>query len=267
MVTLTRAVRLIISPGEFVDAPINGFAGGPPMRGLGRFYEVVVTCRGEPHPVTGYLINIKDIDRAVRTLVHPIIARLCREAPETDPSSAMPGIVSALNDGLGGLMESVRWALTPYYSVEMQTSDPGTVVLRQRFDFAAAHRLHVASLSDEENRRVFGKCNNPRGHGHNYRVEAAVAVRMGDGRSASFTVADLEHLVAERIIDHFDHTNLNEDTEEFGSRTGVNPSVESIARICYERLAPAVSAHGTGEASLRSVTVWETDRTSSTYPG
>jgi 6-pyruvoyltetrahydropterin/6-carboxytetrahydropterin synthase len=151
----------------------------------------------------------------------------------------------------------------------MNATDPKTVVLRQRFDFAAAHRLHVDGLSDAENRELFGKCNNPSGHGHNYQVEPAVAAPLpvsGRERGAAmpFTMRDLERLTDEAIIAPFDHTNLNLDPPDF-SRAGVNPSVEHIARVCYERLGAAIDATGTG-ARLLEVTVWETDRTRCTYP-
>ncbi|MEL6796463.1 MAG: 6-carboxytetrahydropterin synthase, partial [Planctomycetota bacterium] len=134
-------------------------------------------------------------------------------------------------------------------------------LLRQQFDFAAAHRLHAPELSDEENQRVFGKCNNPSGHGHNYRIEASVAVPVNQP-PGGFGLADLEELCDTLVIERFDHTHLNVDTEEFGPR-GVMPSVENIAKVIYDILAPAVGDRG---ATLRSMTVWETDRTCCTYP-
>jgi 6-pyruvoyltetrahydropterin/6-carboxytetrahydropterin synthase len=134
------------------------------------------------------------------------------------------------------------------------------ILIRQMFDFSAAHRLHAPSLSDEENRRVFGKCNNPAGHGHNYRLEVAVQVDAGD----SFSLADLEEITNESLIRRFDHKHLNADTEEFGPR-GVMPTVENIARVFHAQLAPLIAARSR-TAQLRSITVWETDRTCCTYP-
>ena len=132
-------------------------------------------------------------------------------------------------------------------------------ILRQRFEFAAAHRLHVPSLSDDENRRLFGKCNHPSGHGHNYVVEPAVAVPTG---MPAFALADLERLTHERVIERFDHKHLNLDTSEFGVG-GLNPSVENIARVCFDLLRESVHAAG-GE--LVAVTVWETEKTCAAYP-
>ncbi|MBL8745800.1 MAG: 6-carboxytetrahydropterin synthase [Phycisphaerae bacterium] len=266
MHTLTRTIRFSVNPGrgaETGSAPANGFAGIPSMRGLGRYYELHVTCRGEPRSPSGYLLNIKEIDTTVHAGVIPLIAQACRDNPESNPVELLPGIVEEIRRRLGGVFERVRWNLTPYYSLEM-TADTSHVLLRQSFDFSAAHRLHVPSLTDEQNRALFGKCNNPSGHGHNYRVEPCVAVRTG--AQPAFGLDQLEALVHERIIRPYDHTHLNEDTAEFGGPSGVNPSVENIARVFFERLAEPIRAGSGGSASLRTLTVWETDRTSATFP-
>src|SRR6185503_14035284 len=97
-----------------------------------------------------------------------------------------------------------------------------SISIRQSFEFSAAHRLHVEGLDDATNRRIFGKCNNPTGHGHNYRVDVTVVVALDD--QARLTLRDLERIVAEQVIDRFDHKHLNRDTAEFAS---VNPSVEN----------------------------------------
>lgn len=266
MPTLERTVRFCINPGDAGPSPApNAFAGSPSMRGLGRYYEITVRCAGEVNPLTGYLLDIKTIDESVRAHAVPLIARACRESPGADPASLMPSLFAALSRPLAALLHAVRWRLTPYYSVEMASSDTSTVLLRQRFDFSASHRLHVPSMSDEENRRAFGKCNSPSGHGHNYRLEPAVAVRLTPDGPA-FTLADLERIANETVIRRFDHKNLNTDTTEFADGRGVNPTVENIARVCYDLLAPAIAHASGGRAELRAVTIWETDRTASTYP-
>ena len=239
------------------------------MSGLGRHYALDVRCRGEVDPSTGYCINIKDIDRAVRSRAIPAIAEACARGPSQHPAIALQEALAALErDRLGSVaITSLRWQLGPYYSIEMSPQAPTVALLRQQFDFAAAHRLHVPTLSDEENRRIFGKCNNPRGHGHNYRVEPCVEVPVQQGGPPALSLAEFERLTVEHIIARFDHTHLNEDTAEFNTaRGGMNPSVENIARVCFELLSPAIRAAAPG-ATLRNVTVWETDKTSSTYPG
>ncbi|MEO1585184.1 MAG: 6-carboxytetrahydropterin synthase, partial [Planctomycetota bacterium] len=170
-------------------------------------------------------------------------------------------LAGGLAGSLEGLYRSVRWHRTPTLSLEHHMSAPDAVVLRQRFDFAAAHRLHAPELSAEENERIFGKCNNPSGHGHNYVVEPAVSVGISDG-ATGFGLRDLEELCINLVIDRFDHTHLNIDTEEFGP-DGVMPSVENIARVIHRLLDTPIADRG---ARLDAVTVWETDRTCCTYP-
>ncbi len=227
------------------------------MRGLGAHYELEVACAGEADGVTGYVVDIGDVDRAVRERGMGVIGRAFREAPGTEPGELLGEIVREIGVGLedvGARVESVRWWLSPFYSVSMETTAPCSVVLRQRFEFAASHRLHAPGLSDEENQRVYGKCNNPSGHGHNYVVEPAVRAAP-----AAFGLAELERLTKELVIDRFDHKHLNEDVDDFTEEVA---SVEHIARRCYELLAPGVKNAG-GE--LESVTVWETEKTSCTY--
>ncbi|MEZ6242880.1 MAG: 6-carboxytetrahydropterin synthase [Phycisphaerales bacterium] len=270
MVELRRTVRFTIPAGEGAGGR-NAFAGKPPMRDLGRYYEVDVVCVGEPDPATGYLIDIKRIDDAVRESLVPRLAEKIRQNPLVAPESVAGELFGALRERMGELARGVVWRLTPAQSIEiilegdMPTSDQTRVLVRERFDFAASHRLHVPGLSEEENRRLFGKCNHPSGHGHNYRLETCVRLPIGTSGRTPFGVDDLERLVDELVLSRFDHKHLNLDTEEFREGSGLNPTVENIARVCYERLAPAVRGAG-ADAELMCVTVWETDRTSSTYP-
>ncbi len=261
---LTRTVRLCVNPDGSSDGA-NGYAGRPAMRGLGRYYELTATVRGVPDPRTGYVISIHDVDDPIRASVTPAIERACRERPTAEPAGLMTELWDLAAAALPARLERLAWALTPTYKVEMSVSDrsSGRVVIRQRFDFAASHRLHSPALTDDENRRVFGKCNNPGGHGHNYRIEAAVSVPAGPD---PFPLAALEQAVEEAVLAPFDHKHLNTDTPEFDTaRGGVTPSVEHIAMVCHARLAGPVRALREG-AELAEVTVWETDRTSCTYP-
>lgn len=269
MITLSRTVRFAVNPPtrrleESAEKDRNGFAGVPAARGLARFYALNVRCGGEADPATGYLLDIQDVDRAVRDVIVPRISDACDRRPQVEPGELLAELLPLLDTALRGRLLSVRWIMTPYYSVEMTSAAPRVVLLRQCFDFAAAHRLHVASMSDEQNREAFGKCNNPAGHGHNYRIEPCVAVPLVDGSHQRFTLPDLERVTMAAVIDRFDHKHLDRDVEEFRG-AGLTSSVENIARVSYELLAPALGAAAPG-VELRSVTVWETDRTSSTYP-
>lgn len=291
-VTLTRTVRFSINindagvaegaaaalPADEEDEARGGgantFAGSPAMRGLGRYYELDVRCTGPVDPRTGYSLNIKEIDEIARRQAVPLIAQSARQGSATNVHRLIVQIVDSIGQGLGGLRFpysrlAVLMRLTPTFSVESGRGAQERcvkVLMRQQFDFAAAHRLHIPALSEEQNRALFGKCNNARGHGHNYRVEPCVEMPVDGNASARFTLADLETLTASAIIDRFDHKHLNEDTEEFNvERGGLNPSVENISKVCFELLAPQIAAHPAG-VTLRHITVWETEKTSATYP-
>lgn len=266
---LTRTVRLNIAPpGAPSGTSRNTFAGFPTLGGLGIATSLDVSVLGDPDPQGGYLLDIKTIDAAAHRCAFPILTRAYHDAfagVTIAPATIAADLFLALSPDLPRPLASVRWRLTPHTSWEVtmtHATTPTHAILRQRFDFAAAHRLHVPGLSDAENRQMFGKCNNPAGHGHNYMIEASVRVPVASG----YRLEDLETAVTRTILDPLDHKHLNEDVPAFNvGKGGVNPSVENIAKVCYDWLAPVIASSRAG-TTLLSVTVWETDRTSATYP-
>ena len=203
-------------------------------------------------------MDIKAIDQAVRS---PAI-HILRDAvsTRTPPAEALLRILETVTPAFVGHLLSLRLHLNPYYSLEVLAAMPTTVLLRQKFDFAASHRLNIPTLTPEENLKAFGKCNHPSGHGHNYVIEPCVRINT----DAPFSLQDLEPLVQHALIDRYDHTHLTVDFPEFDpARGGVNSSVENISRVFYETLAPHIARAG---ATLASITVWETERTSAQYP-
>lgn len=218
---LRRTVRVnILPPGSPAGAK-NTYAGFPTMTALGAFYAFEVAVRGEPNPHTGYLRDIKHIDRALRDTLVPAITAAFAAPHQSSPAHLLAQALPALNTALDGGLASVRWHLSPYYSLEVpmpSATSPSRVLIREKFDFAAAHRLHVPTLSDEANRATFGKCNNRSGHGHNYQFEPCVSVPLTN--SSTFNIATLERLADEIILERFDHKHLNEDTAEFDPQIG-----------------------------------------------
>ena len=86
----------------------------------------------------------------------------------------------------------------------------GTVAhLSRRYHFAASHRLHIDALSPERNREIFGKCNNPFGHGHNYVVQVTFSGPVNTSTGMVTNLADLDSFAQSEMLDHFDHANLN----------------------------------------------------------
>ena len=85
----------------------------------------------------------------------------------------------------------------------------------RRYEFAASHRLHAAQLSDDENRRLYGKCNHPYGHGHNYVVEVSARGPQDAATGRAVDTAILDEMVARQVLDRFQHRNLNAEVKAF----------------------------------------------------
>jgi 6-pyruvoyltetrahydropterin/6-carboxytetrahydropterin synthase len=105
--------------------------------------------------------------------------------------------------------------------------------ITRRLTFSAAHRLHSAKLSPEENRRVFGKCNLPNGHGHNYTLEVTVAGPIDATTGMVFNLTDLKDVMTDVIEHDIDHKNLNMDVPAFKT---LNPTAENIAAVLWDLL-------------------------------
>ncbi len=127
-----------------------------------------------------------------------------------------------------------------------------------RVYFEAAHRLHNPRQAEEWNRTVFGKCNNPHGHGHNYVLEVAVDGAVDPDSGYLIDMKELKGVLNRVVVDDVDHRHLN---LEVPWLVGVNPTAENLARVFFERIAPELPAG----VNLSSVTVHETERNSATF--
>ena len=273
---LTRVFRLAASPLSPQSDSANGLVSGQAVAGIAAIGELEIRVFGSIGE-SGYLVDITVLDRALRqtaparfreallaelesgqpTPVAPLLRMIAREAQEhvSAPVAELayrPSPHRSITVALDGA--------PPNASEETMLSHADAsaqrALLTETFEFAASHRLHLPSWSDEENRARFGKCNNPNGHGHNYRIEVAVAVEQ----DATLDFALIGAVVQREIMARFDHKHLNLDCPEFRE---LNPSVENIARVSFELLAPAFAPH---RGDLRWVRVWETEKTSCRYP-
>ena len=134
-----------------------------------------------------------------------------------------------------------------------------TVTVCRTEHFNAAHRLHNPAWSAEQNQRVFGKCNNPNYHGHNYNLTVRLTGVINPETGYLYDLKRLSDLIKKEVLDRYDHQNLNLDTEEFRN---LNPTAENIAVVIWQRLRPHLDA----ELAL-SVTLYETDRNFVEYHG
>ncbi|MCH8926476.1 MAG: 6-carboxytetrahydropterin synthase [Proteobacteria bacterium] len=131
--------------------------------------------------------------------------------------------------------------------------------ITRREEFSAAHRLFNPGYSDEKNEALYGPCANPNYHGHNYVVEVTLRGPVDPDTGMTFNLADLKETMRREVIDKVDHKNLNLECREFAS---LNPSVENMARVIWNRLDGAF-----GAARLASIRVWETPKTYAEYSG
>jgi 6-pyruvoyltetrahydropterin/6-carboxytetrahydropterin synthase len=130
--------------------------------------------------------------------------------------------------------------------------------LTRRYSFAASHRLHNDKLSAEENRRIYGKCNNPYGHGHNYRVEVTVSGEPRASTGMLVQVPELDAFVEREVLETYGHKYLNVELAEFSAQV---PTTENVCREIYKRLIKFTGAH------LERVRVEETGANSFEYAG
>jgi len=132
-------------------------------------------------------------------------------------------------------------------------------VVTRRMHFNAAHRLSNPRWNEAENERVFGVCNNPNFHGHNYNLDVSVEGDIDPVTGYVLDIARLKDIVTECLLRHLDHKNLNLDVPWFRE---LNPTAENIAVVCWRVLAPVVKP-----ARLAHIRLWETERNYVDYDG
>ena len=132
------------------------------------------------------------------------------------------------------------------------------VAVFRRETFNAAHRLNNPDWDEATNYRVFGKCNNPHYHGHNYDLEVKVTGEPAGDTGFVMDLKVLSDLIRNQVVERFDHKNLNLDTQEFKN---LNPTAENIAIVIYDLLRPHID-----EKNSLQVRLYETPRNFVEYP-
>lgn len=132
--------------------------------------------------------------------------------------------------------------------------------MTRRYRFSSSHRLHSSELSEDANRNLYGKCDNPYGHGHDYLLEVTVGGPLHKRTGRVCSPATLDALVAQYVLRDVDHKNLNEDVPEFAA---VVPTSENLTRVIEERLKRAWKSVFSGEyPRLTRIRLRETTRNS-----
>ena len=228
--------------------------------GHGHNYLLEVTVAGAVDPATGMVVNLYDLKMVLeRVLIEFDHKNLQEDTPYfTGRIPTTENLAVVLWDRIkaqwqGADLVSLRLFEEEDLSVDYQGGRVGSapeVQLTRRYRFAAAHRLHTAALSEAENRRVFGKCNNPNGHGHNYTLEVTL---RGDIVADTGMVTDLDRLdrtVEERILSRFDHQHLNFD-EAFAGKTTTGENLAILIWEILEKAVPSGTLHKIGLVETR----------------
>jgi len=133
------------------------------------------------------------------------------------------------------------------------------IYLTRKCEFSASHYYHNPEFTPEENRRIFGKCNNPHGHGHNYTLEVTVRGEVDPRSGFVVDLKDLKEFLNREVLDVLDHRFLNKEVPEFATEI---PTTENLAINIWKRLEPKLRI-----ARLHRVRVYETDDLFADYYG
>ncbi len=236
---------------------MNSWSGWPASSELSPFIQLRATLEGDPEEKTGYLCDIKVIEDTLRNNASFLVHSYHSEGRKFKADDFLRDLwLKLIRQEINGLpLVKLQLQASPYLSFTINRESPVIVQLTEQFEFSAAHRLHCVGLSEQENKAIFGKCNNPKGHGHNYVVEVTVDCHS---ESPEMNRVEFQRKVKE-VIDRFDHKHLNEDTPEFST---LNPTVENITRVIWEVLVQQLKP-----VRLSAIRVYETPKTWAEYRG
>jgi 6-pyruvoyltetrahydropterin/6-carboxytetrahydropterin synthase len=226
------------------------------INGHGHDYKLEVMVKGKLNEKSGIVVNTTDIKHIVNSFVQSELDGkfLDREHPYfrgniPTTENLVEYIWNSLEHQFQGCeLHRIRLYENHYLSAEKEA---GMLTrLTRKYHFCAAHRLNSEQLSAEENRVLFGKCNNPHGHGHNYYLDVTVAGIPDPVTGMIINLQQLDEVVERVVLEKFDHKHLNHDTEEFRQ---LNPTSEVVAMVIYQMLAPNLP-------QLYKIGLWETEK-------
>ena len=224
----------------------------------GHNYVLEVTASGEVDETTGMVVNIKLIDDVLQEKVVRAFGQksINDEVPGfAEKTPCVENLLLYFRDlarGLPGVraLEKLKLEETPTFYGEW-CKDGDKVTITRVYEFAASHRLQQDALPHEENVRLYGKCNNPGGHGHNYVLEVTVGGKQDPATGFVSDFEGLDAVVQSRVLDRYDHKHLNTDVPELA---GIVPTSEVVALEIFR----ALDGHVPG--ALERVRLKETDR-------
>lgn len=226
----------------------------------GHNYALEACVAGSVDAGTGMVVNIKDIDRL---LDERIVAQFDQKsindeiAHFSDRAPTLENLLLYIRDQIGELPGGTRLVCLTLYETKSlwgaleRTETDWKMTLTRSFEFAASHRLHNPTFTEERNWELYGKCNNPAGHGHNYVVEVTVEGAIDPETGMMVDLLALDRAIEERVAERYDHKNLDVDLPEFQGKVTTS---EVIVEQIWKTL------EGNLPAKLSRVRLYETPR-------
>jgi 6-pyruvoyltetrahydropterin/6-carboxytetrahydropterin synthase len=231
--------------------------------GHGHNYTLDVTISGDLDPLTGMVMNMTELKAIVGEVLDEFDHKhLNEDTPyfrEQIPTTenfvrVLWGLIAARLPAAARLVQLRLYEQADLWADYDGAEETG---FARAYSFAAAHRLHAPALTDEENRTIYGKCNNPNGHGHNYTLEVSVG---GPIDTATGMVIDLTAIdrTVRAVLDQFDFHHIDREVAAFAHMPS---TAENIVVYLWNELAPRF------EGRLRQLKLWETRKNVFTYAG
>ena len=217
-------------------------------------FRLWVTLGGEPQEGPGFLVHVSDIRSA---LAEALEKERVKASHTLDVMGWARGVMKDKFRDFKLLRLEVE--LNERLKVSWRTEDQEMIQVTKKYELAASHRLWNPDWGEKRNFAVYGKCSNPRGHGHNYILEVTLRGKPDRRTGQAADLEEIDRVVRENVIERFDHKNLNEDTSEFAEMI---PTVENMVKVFWELLLGKFS-----RGELVRVAVWETAKTYAEYFG
>ncbi|MFC4401662.1 6-carboxytetrahydropterin synthase [Gracilibacillus xinjiangensis] len=233
------------------------------LNGHGHNYKLEVMVKGNLNLQSGIVVNTTDIKQIVGKIIEEEIdgKYLNKEHPYfQNYIPTTENIVSYLWEAIKPNLKNCELYRLKLYENPYLCSEKGDgkmISLTRKYHFSAAHRLHSEKLSEEENKELFGKCNNPYGHGHNYYLEVTVKGEPDPVTGMIVHLSHLDEVVESIILNKFDHKHMNLDMDDF---TGLNPTSEIVTKVIYDNLFAHIP-------NLHKIGLWETEKNYFEYLG
>jgi 6-pyruvoyltetrahydropterin/6-carboxytetrahydropterin synthase len=227
------------------------------------YFALWVDLSSQLDPDTGFVVNVSEIDKMVRSKVIPVFEQTIQSFYNCKKSPLLWDMVCLLRRCRGIIqgeftgieLARLRLELNPFRQLIIHAENDGMFIFSEKFEFAAMHRLWNDKFDEKTNYEKFGKCANQAGHGHNYILE--VQVQGGIEEVSNGWLHDYQKVVKEDLLDLMDHKNLNTDVPGLDK---LNPTVENLARFAWEKLAEKFN-----HCKLFRIKIWENDRTYCVY--